>query len=527
MGRVALVAILLVGATLAVYGRTVRFDFVEYDDYHLVLYNPAIPLGLSPEGLRWSFTAFHRGNWTPLAWISYQLDHEIAGLDPAWYHGVNVALHAANTLLAFLVLRSMTGALWRSAFAAALFGVHPLHVESVAWVAERRDVLSALFWWLAIASWVAYARRGGAWRYGRTALCLALGLLAKQMLVTLPVVLLLLDAWPLRRLASDAGSPLPPERRRTPRALVREKVPLLALCAAASVVTVLAQQSIGATIYSERIPLLARATNAVVSCVRYLGKALWPTDLSPMYAHPNLPGGIPWSVLEIGGAAALLAGLSALAWRARRRGYPLVGWLWFLVTLSPVIGLLQVGFQAMADRYTYLPHIGLYLVVAWAAGDALERLGRGARVAFAGAAVLVLAALGAAASAQSLYWRDAMTLHGRALSMAEGTNAVMHFNYANELKRRGGNLDEVIEHYRRALELEPGAAQVHHNLANTLRSRGELELAIHHYEEALKALGEPRAGPEDSGAAMRDLVGRALLETRGRLEDTRLQGARP
>ncbi len=350
--RVAVLCLTLAAITFAVFGQTAGFGFVNYDDNDYVYDNPVVARGLTLKGIVWAFSC-HASNWHPLTWLSHELDCQLYGLNPSGHHLTNVLLHTATVIALFLVLRQMTGALWRSAFVAAVFAIHPLRVESVAWVAERKDVLSGLFFMLTIGAYVRYARRP--WspaRYGLVVLLFALGLMCKPMLVTLPVVLLLLDYWPLQR-----------EESRKLSGLVLEKLPLLALSAASCVVTLLAQN--GAIQSTELYSMPMRYANALVSGMVYLGQMVWPAGLAVFYPYPH--NGLPaW---EVALAGMLLAGLSAGAWgRRRKQPWLLVGWLWYLVMLLPVVGVIQVGGQAHADRYTYLPQIGIYVAADMAGG---------------------------------------------------------------------------------------------------------------------------------------------------------------
>jgi Flp pilus assembly protein TadD len=402
--------------------------------------------------VRWAFTTFHFNNWHPLTWLSYMLDVQIFGPSPGALHLVNVVLHVVNALLVFFILDRMTGARGRSAFAAALFALHPLRVESVAWIAERKDLLSTAFGLLAIAAWRRYALRPGAGRYALVIACFAMSLMAKPMLVTLPFVLLLLDAWPLQRLppwSSDAAGDGAAPPVGWGRALT-EKLPLLMLSAASSVATVIAQ---GDAVRGLDLGLGARIANAFVSYVRYAGKSLWPTGLAILYPHPE--GGTPaWQVVVA--ALLLAASLAAALYVARRAPEVTVGWLWFLGTLVPVIGLVQVGAQAMADRYTYVPSIGLAIAVSWGAHRALGAW-RGSRpLAAAGVAALVL--LSGLTWRQVGFWTDHVTLFRHAVAVTE-SNARAHGGLALGL-RRAGQLDEALAEAREATRLEPDNARL-------------------------------------------------------------------
>ena len=349
----------LVLLTWAVFAQTVRYDFVNYDDPHYVYQNTRITSGISFDNVVWAFSHIHSENWHPLTTITHMLDCQLYGLKAGWHHFTNVLLHALAAVLLFVALQCMTGAFWRSAFVAAVFAVHPLHVESVAWIAERKDVLSAVFFMLALLAYFHYTRAPSIGRYLLVAVAVAFGLMSKPMLVTLPFVLLLLDYWPLGRIAARRSG-----NARQVLQLVIEKIPLIALSALSSIVTFLAQR--GAIGWTEQLPVSARLGNALVAYVVYIRQMFWPTRLAVFYPHPEnrLP------VLEISLAFIVLVGITAVAFVFRKKApYFMTGWLWYLGMLVPVIGLVQVGWQGHADRYTYLPQIGLYVAVTWAVAD--------------------------------------------------------------------------------------------------------------------------------------------------------------
>jgi hypothetical protein len=424
--RALALAALLFAVVLALYARTRTFEFLNYDDDVYVTRNAMVRQGLTLASARWAFTSAAAANWHPLTWLSHMLDVELFGLDPGAHHLTSVALHAVNAALLLLALCASTRALWPSAFCAAFFALHPLRVESVAWIAERKDVLAGTFWMLTWLAYERYARRGGRLRYGLVVVCFGLGLMAKPMLVTLPFVLLLLDVWPLGRwkpggprsprpsLAPTSSLPsLAPthpgmsgETRGVARGfhLVREKTPLFLLAAASALVTARVQRAGGAVGPLDAIDLAARIANALESYASYLANTLWPSGLIVFRPHPALSANAsPWS-LTTAAAAGLIAALSALAFAVRRR-VPgvLVGWLWFLGTLVPVIGLVQVGLQAWADRYSYLPSIGLAIALVWGALPFFGAPGR-RRIALAPAALAVLAACSLATWGQIGTW---------------------------------------------------------------------------------------------------------------------------
>jgi len=461
-------ALVLAAASVAVFGQTIGAGFITADDGVYVTANPTVQAGLTGPGLRWAF-GLREGNWIPLTWLSLMTDATLGGTGPRLFHLTNVVLHLANALLLFTALFSMTGRRERSGFVALLFAVHPLHVESVAWVAERKDVLSGLFWMAGILAWNAYARGPSARRYLLVVLAMGLGLMAKPMLVTLPLVFLLLDFWPLRRKL--------PWRR-----LVTEKLPLLALSAASSILTVIAQRAGGAVSSVEAVPIASRIANAVVSYATYLAKTVWPTGLAFFYPHPG--NGLPaWQVLT---SAGLLVALTIFAWRTRHtRPYFVVGWAWYVITLIPVIGLVQVGLQGRADRYTYLPLIGPFIAITWGVADLLQRVAdaRIRRIVASGSSIAVSVALAATAYATTGYWHDSVTLYTHALAVTTN-NAVAHNDLGLALLERG-DLDGAITNCREALRIDPRNPEAPNHLATALTRKGDIAGAIAVYRQAL------------------------------------------
>ena len=473
------VCVFLLLAIAVVFAQTVNFDFVNFDD-DLYIGSPHVSRGLTAEGIVWAFTTNHCANWHPVTWISHMLDCQVYGQYAGGHHLTNVLLHAATAVLLFLVFRQMTGQLWPSAFVAAVFAIHPLRVESVAWVSERKDILSGLFFMLCLGAYVGYARHPFSWARYLTVLALFfLGLMAKPMLVTLPFVLLLLDYWPLGRMERGTGFSLPVR-------LVYEKIPLVVLAAASCAATLWAQTV--AIAGNEHLPLGVRMANAAVSYAGYIYQTFYPAGLAVFY--PFQPDGV--SLWHVGGALLLLLGITAAAVVfGRRCPWLPVGWFWYLGMLVPVIGLVQVGGQSMADRYTYLPQIGLAIVVAWGAQRVLESWPGRAWV-WGVAAAATLGALIAVAYSQTSTWRDSETLWKHTLDCTSN-NARAHDSLGNALARRG-NVDEAIAHYRRSLEINAGNAEVHYNLGLALAGADQSDEAIAQLGEALQL------NPEHAGA---------------------------
>ena len=482
------IGIFLAAIIWAVFGQTLHFGFVNFDDDTYVYENPEVSQGLTLRGIVWAFTHFHSFNWHPLTWISHMLDCQFYGLNPGGHHLTNVLLHTTATILLFLILRQMTGALWRSAFVAAVFAIHPLRAESVAWVAERKDVLSGVFFMLTIGAYMGYARKRSIPDYCLMIFLFTLGLMCKPMLVTLPVVLLLLDYWPLKRL-SEFG---PQVFFR----LVAEKIPLLALAAASCALTFFAQAE--AIKSFDQISLPLRAGNAVISYATYLGQMFWPSNLVVLYPFPSHGE----AILKISLASIVLFSISAVAFVLRKkRPYLLVGWLWYLVMLLPVIGIFQVGTQAHADRYTYLPQIGLCLMLAWAALDLFAHW-RFRRVLFAGVSAIILTALIFCTRAQVSYWRNSESLWTHAL-VCTSDNFIAHNNLGTALLEKG-KVNNAIAQYQLALKIRPDYADAHGNLGSALLQLGNVDAAIIHLQSALQI------NPNNADA--QNNLGNALLQ---------------
>lgn len=522
---------------LAVFAQAISFQFLTWDDPSYVTDNTQVRQGLSLGGIAWAFTTFQAANWHPLTWLSHMLDVSLFGLDPRGHHATSIGFHAANVILLYSFLLRATGARWRSALVAALFAIHPLHVESVAWVAERKDVLSTFFWLLTMQFYLGYARSQGLLRYLVVAASLSLGLLAKPMLVTLPFALLLLDIWPLRRLVLHSGAA---DQRESLRRLIVEKLPLVGLVLISLVLTFVAQSRGQAVVKIDLIPLADRAANALISYAAYLWQAFYPVGLSFFYPFRE-----NWGSGALLMSIALLTAITAWVWRERMdRPVLLFGWLWYLGTLVPVIGLVQVGIQAMADRYTYVPLIGIFVALAWSIPDPGRSSRR--RTVTVSATVIALAALVAIAHAYTGNWRNSRDLYLHALSaapdnyraheklaaeyakegkldqarhhileslrMAESSKlastpqnlSVYHVTLGN-IENMQGNLEQAYKQYSRALELYPNDAVARLNQGMVLKKSGQHDRAIQAFEDAL------RLNPDHAGA--HNNLGFSLLMT--------------
>ena len=485
--KTVLVCVLLALVTFLVFSPALLSNFVNYDDPDYFTHNRHVRNGFSREKLVWAFTETFASNWHPLTWLSHMLDGQLFGENPTGPHAVNVFFHVANTLLVFLLLKSMTGAMWRSASVAALFALHPVHVESVAWIAERKDVLSTFFFLLTLAAYVRHSRsaignfkfeagsRLSALGYYFLALFLfSLGLMSKPMLVTTPFVLLLLDYWPLNRFELKTQS----ARIKTLVALLLEKIPFLVLAGVSSVITLIAQRKGGAVTSVSVLSFNSRIENALVSYARYIGKAFWPVDLSVLYPCPQAGWRLPQVVLDV---AILIALTIAVVWFARHRKYLLTGWLWFLGTLVPVIGLVQVGIQSMADRYTYIPLLGIFIAVTWFVTDTTQKL-RTEKI-LPIAAIFILATCASLTVRQISHWQSSETLFAHAIAVTEN-NYPAHNNLGHALLEKG-NYAEAIPHFLAALRVNPDRVEVHNNLGSALASLGKNDEAIEHYKIAL------------------------------------------
>jgi protein O-mannosyl-transferase len=507
----------LVLLTLGVHWGVLGNDFINYDDFQYVADNPHVLSGLTKANVIWAFTSGHAANWHPLTWLSHMMDVELFGLNPRGHHLSNLLFHCANTYLLFLVLNNLTAARWRNMFVALLFAVHPLHVESVAWVAERKDVLSTLFGMLSLLLYTRYVQKRSPFYYTALCICFALGLMAKPMLVTLPFVLLLLDYWPLQRLNIRQEEPANVPRidceKRTIGQLVIEKLPLFALTLLSSCVTLYVQTVGEAVNRLEDTPLLLRVSNVPLAYVRYLRKAVWPDDLSILYPLPNAIS----PLMSVGAGLVLLAITLAVVAQSRKRSYLLVGWLWFLGTLVPVIGIIQVGMQSMTDRYTYFPLIGIFIMAVWGGAD-LARRWPSLRKPLVATAAGLLVASSVVTWRYEKYWKNSTSLFAHAVVVTDD-NYYAHYLLGNAMLKddllqdalaryeevrkinpkfadvfvnmgiihaRQGDLPQAVSHFTSALMLKPRYKDAHFNLAVALQDQGKFEEAMAQYLEVLR-----------------------------------------
>lgn len=497
----------VVALTLVVYNRVQALGFIDFDDPIYINHNTHILNGLTLESLRWAFTTGYAENWHPLTWASHMLDVHLFGLQAAYHHVTNLVLHAANGVLLFAALSRMTGALRRSALVAVLFAIHPLHVESVAWISERKDVLSTSFFMLTILAYGEYARDRRWWRYTTVVALFALGLMAKPMLVTLPFVLLLLDFWPLGRVlqpsasderAQQASASSAGPSRNPPLDLTVEKVPLFALAVMVSVITFAIQKHGGAVGGLDRFPLTHRFANVPLAYVAYVGKMIVPIRLGVFYPYPTAFSALPVSMAVVGLVAASIAAIRF----ARSYPYLPVGWFWFLGMLVPVIGIVQVGKQSMADRYTYVPLVGLFIIIAWGGFDVVARLRLHRNVVRISVAIAVVA-LAVVARRQVSYWSDSLTLWRHTLEVT-GPNARAHTNVGNMLGGQGDSLGAIAE-YEKALQIDSTMPETHNNLAWYLDKSGRGDEALSHYSIALRLAPNYTAARNNFGVALSNL----------------------
>lgn len=499
--NLAIAAGLMMG-TLLVFWPVREFDFITLDDPAYVAKNPKVSAGLTREGVTWAFTTYHGGNWHPVTWLSHMLDCQWFGLNPGAHHLVNVVLHALTAAALFALLLRLTSQRWPSLIVAAVFAWHPQRVESVAWIAERKDVLSGLFCMLVLWAYAEYAVRQRAsrphrgWFYAAALVCFALGLMSKPMLVSVPVILCLMDFWPLNRWSANASGPAsPPAWRR----LILEKLPFIVLSAVFCGITVIAQHDAGALKDVTRYPITQRVVNATVSVARYLSDLFWPAKLNYFYPFEN------FSVLEVGLAAGLILLITGLAWwQLQRRPFLAVGWCWFIVMLLPVIGLVQVGTQARADRYSYLPSIGFVLAVVWLVAEALENR-KPWRWTSGGVVVLLLLACVGVTRSQLVHWRDGITICRRSIAI-EPRDARSHYNLGCSLEALGDKA-AATAHFREAVRIAPDYEKAHNNLGVALAESGDLRGAEPHFREVVR-LNPKHLGAQRNLATMLTQQGR-------------------
>ena len=468
-----LLGVLLLVIPLLLYLPVLQHDFLRlWDDDAYVTDNPHVRNGLTLVNMRWAFTSFEQSNWHPLTWLSHMLDCQLFGLHPAAPHGVNVLLHAANVLLLFWILQKATGAAWRSFFVALLSAVHPLNVETVAWIAQRKSLLSAFFSLLTVAAYGWYVRRTGWTRYLLLAFLFALSLMAKPMAVSLPVLLLLFDYWPLRRY-EELASP-----RRWAK-LTLEKLPLFAMSAASSVLTGMAQGAGGSMMGLSLLPVSTRIENAAISYVAYIGKIVWPVKLATYYPLRFTP-----PVGDAIASAAVLIAVSALALYLRRSRYIAVGWFFFVISMLPVIGIVQVGFQGMADRYTYIPAIGLMIALVWGVADAVQNVPVG-RVSLSVVGLCIAMAFSVTTARYLPAWQDSVTLFAQARAAWGQPDMWIEQLYGNALFS-AGRIDEALDHYQASCAIQPRTEYCHYNIAHIFLGRGQSHDAIREYDLALR-----------------------------------------
>lgn len=476
--------VILAAMTLIAFGQVRNNDFINLDDNLYLTDNPYIRQGLTIRGIRWAFTSTYFGHYHPVTWLSHMLDYELFKLDPKGHHAVNLFLHIANTLGLFLILLRITRKQWQSGFVAALFAIHPLHVESVAWAAERKDLLCAFFWMFTLWVYACYVEKPGLKRFFLVLLLFALALLSKPMAVTLPFCLLLLDYWPLEKFRLDS--------RKSLSRLILEKTPLLLLSVGLCVLTILSHSEVGTISSLDRLPLGVRLQNALISYVKYIEKMFWPNPLAVLYPHP-----IRFPLWQVAGAALLLITLTLIALFLRKRHpYAIVGWLWYLGTLVPVIGIVQAGPQAMADRFTYLPMIGLFIVVVYGIPGLFARK-RLVKIAFAISGGLVLTLLAFLTLCQVNHWQNSMTLFTHTLGVTTN-NFIIHNNLGVTLMRQGMT-SEAMSHFLKALSIRPTYADAHQNIGNLLSCQGKVQEAIVYLSEALRLAPEKPGLHNDLG----------------------------
>jgi tetratricopeptide (TPR) repeat protein len=518
------ICIFLMVATFCIYSQVQDHEFINYDDGLYITNNLNVQAGLTSESISWAFTTFHTGQWYPVTWFSHMLDYQLYGLHAKGHHLTSLFLHITSALILFIVLFRMTGAIWQSAFVAAMFAFHPLNVESVAWIAERKNVLSTLFWLLTMWAYIYYAEKPTLKRYGLVFLFFTLGLMSKPMLVTLPFVLLLLDYWPLRRFqfGQERGDNEISEKNTAKRSeafrLVLEKVPLFLLTVGLSIVTFSAQKSSGYMSYAENLTFSTRLINAMVSYLEYLGKMVWPENLAMFYPHPGNTLAAWKGIL----CCIVLVGITIISIRLiKKTPYFTVGWFWYLGTLVPVIGIVQVGGVAMADRYAYVPLIGIFIIVAWGVPELISKWRYKGKVLSVSAGIIIFALL-ITTWKQVSHWKSSITIFKHAIRVtdkkypnfslvynnlgialfADGKNeeAISHYkmaiktNPAHDLPYYNMGValsgkkknDEAIFHYKLAIKLNPDFTNAHYNLGIILLQRGAMKEAVYHFREAVR-----------------------------------------
>ena len=509
MRRELVICLILIVVTLATFWQVHNHEFVHLDDYEHITDNRHLHRGLSTEGVVWAFSFTDVAYWHPMTWLSLMLDYELYGLSPSGYHLTNLLLHILSALFLFLAVRRMSGSSWQSGFVAALFALHPLNVESVAWAVERKNVLSSLFLMLTLWTYGRYVESSTPRRYLLVLLVFALGLMSKPTLVTVPFILLLLDYWPLNRLQPSpasahfdqpfANSMVSGERKSLAFRLILEKVPFFVLATISIFLTVLSNQHLEALVATTSVPLSLRLGNGLISYVSYMGKMVWPSNLAVFYPPPET---IPW--WQVAAAILFLVILSALVLRGlKTRPYLAVGWLWYLVTLVPSIGLVQAGlWPAMADRFAYVPLIGLFIMVAWGVPELLTKY-RYQRIVLATATTILLATLTMVTKLQVRYWQNSFTLFQQAVKVTTN-NYVAHDSLGNALAQKG-MLELAIVHYQEALKINPNLVSTHNNLGVALLKKGEINRAIAQYYQALRLKSDSAETHNNLGVALFNL----------------------
>jgi len=474
-----MLCILLAVCTVAVYWQVLSFDFIDYDDTKYVTENYHIQAGLTPTSIRWAFTTLHAGFWQPLVWLSFMLDFEIYGLNPAGFHATNLAFHTINTVLLFLFLHLTTQTVWRSWFVAFFFALHPLHIESVAWVAERKDVLSTFFFMLTLLSYYWYIKKPSLRQYALIILLFILSLSSKAMLVSVPFLLLFLDYWPFGRYNLTPLRDMTREHFKTALLLLKEKVPFFIIAFFFSILTIFTQKTGGAVVSQAIHPIGMRIANALTSYVTYIGKMFFPYDLAVLYPFPS-----SISTAKAWAAALLLLAITWIVLKLRKtRPYMAFGWFWYTVSIFPVIGLVQVGPQAMADRFTYIPLIGLFITCVWGFHEITAHL-RLKKIFISLTAFLIILFYSTLCWQQVSYWKDTFTLFKQALAVTEN-NYVAHAGLGNLFSKQG-KLEEAADHFRSALEIAPGYKTAHIGYGITLAKMQRMQEAETHFRKALE-----------------------------------------